>query len=337
METFISLLSIGAGVAIVSFAIVDVFMTVFMIGGGAGPQSALVADMQWRFALRFHKPESERSHFLLRAVGPLIVLAIVACWVIELCLGWALIFVPKAFEAPTDIEFSDRYVFAASAIIGRSANSPSLEVAGEGWEMLNSVAGTTGVIIVSVSLAYVLPVLAAVAHKRSIATTINTLGRSVDDMLKLSRTPGGSSFELYLVSLVAELSLCAERHRCYPVLHYFHSKDLHASLAPAVAKIVQLLQSDLSNTNSVDATVTTPLGHAISNLFEALGRMGLTDFVKRLDDKRLTHLEPIEMVSVSVSETEPTPSLDWAEAYVRFDGWNWEQAVHRSDASGDRD
>ena len=85
--TPISVLSIASGAALIAWTFVDVLQTVLVIGGGAGVQSRRVGDRSWRLALRLHDPSSARSHSLMRAVGPAIVLGVLAAWVLELTLG----------------------------------------------------------------------------------------------------------------------------------------------------------------------------------------------------------------------------------------------------------
>lgn len=317
-------LSVLLGLTLITVAILDMFLTVFMIGGGVGPQSQWAADRTWRLVLSFHRPESPVSHSWMRAAGPLIVLLVLSLWVMELTLGWALVFLPQAFLDPaTATGFGDRLVFASHSVMGRSGNHPALQVSDGFWEFVQSMAGVTGVLVVSVGLAYVLPIVSAVAHKRAIAAGIATLGETVDTMYSLASTRGGAVFELYLVSLVSDISLCAERHRAYPVLHYFHSKDQHAALAPSIAKLCLLLERDLSACDRVDRTVTDPLKRAIENLMHALVIMGLARHAhtsSRVDSARLHRfvVDPRERNGI------PTlPSHEWLQAYVEFDGWRW--------------
>lgn len=328
--TVLEVLSICAGIAVLGFALFDIFMTVLIIGGGAGVQSGFLADRLWRIALRWHDYDSDLSHSLLRAVGPLVVLLILATWVIQLCLGWALIFLPRAFKSSENIDFLDRLTFAGKAIIGRSGNAPELETLDGFWTVVNSVAGTSGVIIVSVGLAYVLPILGAVAHNRSVAASVSTLGNTPDDLKSLMQDCRQDQFQLHLISLVAAISLSAERHRSYPVLHYFHSKDPHASLAPAIAKVAIFLKRDRQGDQAVDPAVARPLNRAILNLLEALGRMGLTRYAQ--DDPLVeeSDLSAIIIDPLAAPPNDGEPSDNWLKAYVRYDGWNWEYSDLRT-------
>lgn len=318
--------SIILGLLILCFTVVDVLFTVLVLGGGAGWQTSLIANKIWNIALRLHKPSSKRSHSLLRLGGPLIILAALFVWVIELCVAWALIFIPSAFKSVVDVTFIDRFLFAGRSIIGRSGNSPSLAVENGGWEVVNWAAGVSGVVLVSVGLAYVLPVLGAVAHKRSIAVTLNTLGRSPKNMQELLGRSRDGQFGLHLLAAVSSLSLSAERHRSYPVLHYFHSKDAHASLAPAVAKVALLLELDEGGERKIDPAVIIPLRRAICDLLEALGRMGLSDFASKTSAVG-SKLEPLLVDPLASDANDRGPQVGWLKAYVAFDGWDWKEAT----------
>ncbi len=323
----LSFLSITIGLILLLAILADIFVTVFVIGGGAGPQSGWVADRAWRLALRVHNPASKLSHSIMRGVGPAILLLALLLWVLELTLCWSLIFVSEAFIAPSGgVNFGDRVMFAAQTIIGRGGNRPPLETVDGVWEFAHSIAGLTGVMIVSLGLAYVLPILGAVAHKRSIAAQIHTLGANVDEMRKLAREGLDETFNLHLIALTPAVALSAERHRSYPVLHYFHSSQPHASLAPAVAKIALLMNEDMPNHNPA---AVTPLGRSLQDLLGALENMGLGKFA---EDKCNMKSDAVSEVGIEPLEKDqrPIPTLDWFRAYVQFDGWNWEEV-----ASGD--
>lgn len=314
----LSIGSVAAGIVVLVWVMRDVLHTVFTFGDGAGAQSGILASVVWRTALRLHDPDSERSHARLRSAGPLIVLLALALWVGQLTLSWALIFVPSAFEGSSSATFGDRFVFAGKTVIGRAGNSPELSVTSGTWEAVHGVAGLSGVTLVSIGLAYVLPILGGVADKRSVAAHINALGPSVGEIKETVGRAGGGQIELHLIALVTQVSETAERHRTYPVLHYFHSNDRHAALAPAIAKLVLLLEDGLDAAPAADATVFEPLNRAIRNLLEAVAKMGLYDYATRIDSGELNDIGLHE----GNGGNEVLPNRAWIDTYVRFDGWN---------------
>ena len=329
--TPISLLSIASGAALIAWTYVDVLQTVLVIGGGAGVQSRRIGDRSWRLALRLHDPSSERSHSFMRAVGPLIVLGVLAAWVLELTLGWALVFVPEAFAAssvpPDGVGFVDRLQFAAKAVIGRAGNGPLLEVSSDGWESVHALAGLTGVVIVSVGLAYVLPILSSVAHKRSVATTTHTIAEALEGVRAAGRTRRGGPLEHHLVTLMPAISLATERHRAYPVLHYFHAYEPAPALAPAMARLVPLLRAELraageGDADALDPAVVRPLARTIASLLDALCRLGLDDYAEDHPGEAGTPSAPVDGEPAFDAADGGLPGEAWMSAYVRYDGWS---------------
>ena len=327
-----------AGAALLLFALYDVFATVLIIGDGAGPQSRVVADRSWRLAIALHDPDSEGSHSRMRSVGPLIVLLVLTVWVLEFTLAWALVFVPEAFSNGGRAHFDDRLVFAAQTVLGRGGNSPALEVADGGWELLHSLAGLTGVVLVSVGLAYVLPILSSVAQKRSVAASINGIGSSVDEMRELAAAAGGElpaadALGPHLVTMANQVTLVAERHRAYPVLHYFHSRDYHAAFAPALVKLALLVRDAPEADVRVHPGVSRLVEQSAMDVLEAVARMGLSRYARGRDD--IDDDDLVELVidpSRASAKDMPSPPLAWMRAYVQFDGWGWEE-IERGDAT----
>ena len=72
------------------------------------------------------------------------------------------------------------------------------------------------------------------------------------------------------------------------------------------------------------ATVVKPLTHAIHNLLEALGGLGLDQYARSssaIDEDKLSRLQVDPNASPPVDRM---PSTEWFKAYVQFDGWEWE-------------
>jgi hypothetical protein len=305
------------GVSLLMWTVADIFSTVLVIGDGAGRQSGRLADLMWKSALRFHDPQSRRSHRRLRCVGPLIVLVILVIWVGQIILSWALVFGPTAF-VNRDVSFGDRFVFAGRTVAGRGGNTPRLEASSGLWEVVHGMAGLSGVTIISIGLAYVLPVLRGVAEKRAVAVRINALGNSVSAMQEMvERAPDGGDIDLHLLAITTAVAQTAEVQRAYPVLHYFHSSDVHAALAPAIARVSLLVGTGLPPAPKVDATVIEPLAAVVGGLLDGIAEMGLDEQDKqaRASSERRS------------DDGARTPSLaehSRLRAYVEFDGWSWD-------------
>ncbi len=319
-----SVLSIVAGALVLLTALADILLTVFGTSSGAGPLSGRLAKAMWRMALRVHRPGSRRSHSLLRAAGPIIVFTIILSWVAALIVAWALFFVPGAFAEPGAVGLWDRLVFASKAILGRGGNSPALAASTTLWEVVRGFSGLSGVTMVTLALAYILPIRSAVVQKRTLALTISTLGKTERAMTRLkARAPEGGSVELHLIALVPMVALCVENHRAYPILHYFHSRDRRTSLALAVASLGLFLEQDHDDAPAIDRSVTEPLARALTSLFKELMALGLRE---RVDSAE----EAVEQ------DRSALPSEAALRAYVEYDGWVWDRPSRTENGSAEQ-
>jgi hypothetical protein len=278
---------------------------VFGTSSGAGPLSGRLAKLMWRLYLRLHQRGSRRSHSMLRAAGPVIMFTIILSWVAVLIIAWALIFVPDAFAKPSAVSFWDRLVFSSKAILGRGGNSPALKASNTVWEFARGFAGLSGVTMVTLALAYILPIRSAVVQKRKLALTISTLGDTRRAMMQLKAgVPEGDSFELHLIALVPMVALTVENHRAYPILHYFHSSDRRTALPLAIASLVAFLEEDHPDAPAIDRSVTEPLGRVLVNLFKEFASLGLPGHEGALE-----------------RDERPLPTKEAVRAYVKYDGW----------------
>jgi hypothetical protein len=111
--------------------------------------------------------------------------------------------------------------------------------AGPPWRIVTSVAGFTGLFLVTLAITYLISVVSAVVARRAVAVHIHALGTTAVEIVAGAWTGRdfSAAFVQHLVSLTAELATVAEQHLAYPILHYFHSRNPRASAPVAVARI----------------------------------------------------------------------------------------------------
>ncbi|MBY5162806.1 hypothetical protein [Salsipaludibacter albus] len=229
------------GLAIVALVIADVAVTVLAVSSGPGPITRIVSRTSWRVFRGLHS--RLQAHSLLRAAGPVIVVAIVMSWLLLMIVGWGLVFGQEGSlledgEALTPAW--GRIHYAAALILGRGTGgfTPGSGV----WRFAEQLAALTGVAFIGVAIAYVLPVINAVVHKRKVAATISALGGDPTEILE--RAYNGRDFgdlDLHLIALTPEIALVAQRHLAYPVVAYFHSDDRSTALAPSITVLDESL------------------------------------------------------------------------------------------------
>ena len=206
---------------------VDVLWTVLAAGSGAGPLTARLSAFAWRLALRVgRRPDGPRHNFLA-LVGIVIVVGMLVAWVAVAVVAWTMIFTASegavrdsATGQPASL--FERVWFVGYCLFTLGSGPYS---AGDGlWQMAAVATGASGLVMVTVAIAYLVPVASAVAERRQLSQYILSLGRSPEEVLVASWT--GSDFGSlgqHLVALTPMVHLAGERHLTYPALDYFHS------------------------------------------------------------------------------------------------------------------
>lgn len=230
------------GLAIVGLVIADVGITVLAVSSGPGPVTRVVSRSGWWLFRGLH--HRLRMHSLLRAAGPVIVITIVLTWLVLMIVGWGLVFGQEGSLLEQGGEALQpafgRIHYSAALILGRGTSG--FTAGSWVWRFAEQLAALTGVAFVGITVAYILPIINAVVHKRQVAATISALGRDPSDVL--ARAWNGRDFgdlDLHLIALTPEIALVAQRHLAYPVVAYFHSDDRTTALAPSLTVLDEAL------------------------------------------------------------------------------------------------
>lgn len=230
------------GFALLAFTMLDAFWSTLTSGGG-GPLTRRVARGLWKMALALHRRRT--SHRLLKVMGVVIVLAIVGLWIGLLWGGWMLVFSAEpgaVVDATTKTTATvwQRLYFVGFTVftLGMGDYVPQ----GDAWRVLTALASLNGLFLVTLSITYLLPIVSAATEKSQIADLLSTLGRTPEAIVQAGwNGEDFSSLESWLVDLSQKITLHAERHLAYPVLHYFHSTDRTSAIAPALGAFDEAL------------------------------------------------------------------------------------------------
>lgn len=321
------------GVALITFALVDATTTVLGVGAGRGPVTRYVSRSLWWLFRQVH-PRVGGQRFLSFG-GPVILFSVVATWMILTVAGWALIFGPEgalvtAGEAEP-VPGLGRLYFASATILGRG--SPLYQPVGNLYQTLEQVAGGMGLALFSLGIAYIIPVVNAVVHKRKVAAYISALGHSPRQLLDRAWTDEGGFgvLRLHLIALGPMVNELAERHLAYPVLFYFHSVERHTALAPSIAVLDETLTLLDCCTPEVrfQPTSVVPLRAAISEFLQTLYKAFIEADPEPLPDPDVPGLRDIGLpliddaeIDVAFEGLEDRRRL--LRAMITHDGWAWE-------------
>ena len=226
------------GVILLAVVSSDVLVTTLTVQGG-GFLTNRVSSWLWHHATLFHKHNT--NHDLLAAVGLLLIVGMAVMWYLLTWGAWSLIFCsfPEAIVNSSNNELASiwgRIYFTAYTLttLGRGDYSPQTTV----WHLLTGLAAANGFFLVTLSIAYLFPVISAATHKRSLAVYITSLGGTADEVL--TRAWNGKNFgnlDQHLINLTPQIVELGEKHLTYPVLHYFHTKQRSRCLPLSIAAL----------------------------------------------------------------------------------------------------
>lgn len=237
-----STLLIILGIIILGYTTFDVLVTTLTVGGG-GPITSRISSGIWWLVLQIHHRKS--NHRLLSITGLVLLAGIALAWYILTWVGWTFIFcaensavVNASSKIPADVWERIYFVGYNISTLGMG----DYQAQGIVWQLITAISSATGFFLVTLSIAYLLPIVSAASEKRAVAIYISSLGGTADEIL--IRAWNGHDFgELssHLSSLTPTLTQQGEKHLAYPVLHYFHSVERARSLALSLIALDEAL------------------------------------------------------------------------------------------------
>ncbi len=274
------------GLALVLLVLLDVAWTAIAAGSGAGPLTARIADAIWSVSLAVHRRRS--SHRLLSVTGVVVVFAVLAGWIALILVGWTLVFgvAPGAVrDATTGLpgDFVDRLYFVGYTVFTLGIGD---YIPGDGgWQIATVVATGTGLVMITMSITYLVPVASAVGDRRELASYISALGSSPAAILRTGWN--GSDFQgldQHFVELTSRLTTLRQQHLTYPIVHFFHTGNLVNSAPPNLVNLAQamhLLAWGVDPSIRMSESIHRPLERALDAFLDTLG------------DSRLPPADPI--------------------------------------------
>lgn len=338
------------GLAVVAFTLVDIGLTTISVSSARGPLSSRVMSASWRV---FRTVSPHASGSATRLAGPLILALVLLTWLVGLTVGWAVVFSIDGALTSTggetsgddvSVRFVDALFFVFGSLVGRNSSSLSPDQAA--WSSVEAAMALTGVGIITLALAWIIPVVQAVVHKRAVANQLSAIGGTPQEMLR-NCWNGDDYGEMYLyfVSLVSELPLLAQRHLAFPVMHYFDTSDLRTAIGPRLAALDELLtivEADELEDRRLFVSTITPLRRAISSYLDSLEQVFI---VKSVDNPRppaVAELRDDGLVTCSderVAELcdELADRRRLLAGYLDHDGWSWSDVFSTADVPDDAD
>jgi hypothetical protein len=262
------------------------------------------------------------SHRLLTLAGVVTVFAVLAVWIALILLGWSLIFaVPTGAvrEATTGLpaDLIDRLYFVGYTVFTLGIGD---YVPGDGlWQLATVVATGTGLVIVTLSITYLVPVASAVGGRRELAAYIASLGSSPSAILRTGWDGNGfDGLEQHFVELTTRLTTLRQQHLTYPIVHFFHSGSVVNSAPPNVANLAQVLHAltwGVAPPVRMRASIQRPLQGALDAFLDTLG------------ESRLPASEPLEPLPLAELRDIGVPTVAEAEYAEAREPTRWRRSL----------
>ncbi len=321
------------GIVILIYTTFDVLVTTLTVGGG-GPITSRISSGIWWLVLQIHQKKS--SHRLLSITGLVLLTGIALAWYLLTWVGWTFIFcaensavVNASSKIPADTWERIYFVGYNISTLGMG----DYQAQGIVWQITTAISSASGFFLVTLSIAYLLPIVSAASEKRAFATYISSLGGTADEIL--SRAWNGQDFgELssHLSSLTPTLTDQGEKHLAYPVLHYFHSVERARSLPLsliALDEALTLLQYGIPQKYQPEPSVLGPVRRASAAFLKTLKSAYLEPASHNPQFPSLEMLRNKGIPTVSDEEFwENTKIITkrrrFLLALAENDGWTWD-------------
>jgi hypothetical protein len=276
----VEVVSVLAGVTLLTLVMVDVFVTVFIPRGRPGPITKRLYRHLWRaWRSAVDRTRGQRRRRLLALAGPILLPLTTVVWALGLVTSFTLIYLPfgEAFEFPSSSDASAlltaAYFSAYSATtlgVGDVyASSPALRI-------LSVTEAAMGFAVFTVAITYLLSVFNALQRSTSLALEVSRyLHARSDDALETFATllaeRQDEELSQWLGQVSSRLVETTQAQEQYPVLEYFHVPDDDRALPVASAELLEVLTACLA---VLDPSAHSALaaGHRVRYAFHTAAR-----------------------------------------------------------------
>ena len=236
------ILLVVGGVGLLGLAISDFAVTAF-VPTGEGPITAVVGRTIYKMMLWLSK--NNGHHRRLNYIGLIAIFSISTIWIFLLWAGFTLIYVSDTNsvlvgtdKSPTDTFEKIYHVGYTLSTLGIGDYVPGSDF----WRVFTSFVSFVGLVTITMSITYLVPVLSNAIHKRSLSLQISSFGETPEEMVINSYN--GKDFsdaESMLGNLSEAIFLYTQNHVAYPILHHMHSNNPTENIVLKLAALDEAL------------------------------------------------------------------------------------------------
>ncbi|PRY13803.1 ion channel [Pontibacter ummariensis] len=325
------------GALVFAITALDIIKTALSSNGGGMVTSLVSRAVYKAFFLAAGKRGKSR---LLSYAGPAVLVSVLLVWVLGFWSGLFLALLSDPGSVVHSVTKTN-----ASAVEKLYYAGFTLSTLGVGdyvassdfWRIVTDVAAYSGLVFITTSITYFLPVLSAVSLQSTLSLYISGMGKTPQQILiKSWNGKDFSSFFDNTSDLCQMLIKHTMNHHSYPVIHYFHNSQPKLSVAPAIVLLdeaYQLLGNALQQDVPVDEVKMSMLQTTLDSYLEVVKG----SFLKHPSPNEkapLPDLKQLEEKGVPLKGKE-TVRQHFEQALqerrrlltslLEMDGWSWKE------------
>jgi len=316
------------GILLLLLVITDFFHTTLSFQG-SGPITRLVHRSKWKAVQFLARLFGDR---MLRYGGLFLALSMLASWILLFWLGLFLVFHsdPAAVVSNDELErpanVIERIYFTGFVLstLGLGDFKPGTDWA----QAFTAVFSFSGFIFFTASMTYLLSISTAIVQKRSLAMTINDMGRSPQEIILGGWN--GSDFSLLksdLSALKQALNAVTQSHRIFPILHYFTTRDRRGSISLNIVRLDEALTiflHQLQHTDTSSHKEAEQIRRSLDNFTEMVMQAMITGKNVAIPPPTTDRLEQqgLQVQDISTTDRDRIGERRLTlGGYLRFEGW----------------
>ncbi|MGA8853648.1 MAG: potassium channel family protein [Christiangramia sp.] len=319
------------GVVLYVSIVLDIIQTTLSMRGG-GWLTSRFSHLFWKFFLVL-SGRNGRSKILTHA-GYILLISIVMIWVFLMWTSLVLILFSQPgaiIDSTTMVPANLWQIIYYSGYAISTLGMGDYIASGDVWRVLSSIYSFTGLILLTMSVTYFIPVLSAVIEQRKLGINLSTLGDTPQEIVL--NAWNGKDFQRFtdkIEGVANSIIKYSQQHRAYPVIHYFHNNKQKSSVVLQLARLYEALTILAEKIKEDDRPLEQelkPLIIAFENYFETISEVThitLMDNeppaidVRELIEKRLIGKGENRQLSNNIKKDRK-----FFKSLLYQDGWEW--------------
>lgn len=327
MENFYLL----TGILLYFITVMDIIQTTLSMQGG-GWLTGRLSHIFWKIVLIISGRDGKKK--ILGHAGYILLVKIVILWVVLLWASFFLILISNpdsvlnsSTKLAVDTIGKIYYAGFTISTLGMGDYIPG----GNSWRIISNIYSFTGLILLTMSVTYFIPLISAVIEQRKLGIKLSAFGKSSEEIVYNSWNGKNFKFFTDQVSDIADaLIKHSQHHRAYPVIHYFHNTKEKNNIILQVARLYDALyifEYMLKDEVKLEPQTFKPLVVAFENYFEIITEVSHLKFdevtpalpeTEKLSAASLVNENPREENSAKVQNHRKL-----LYTLVKHDGWSW--------------